>query len=56
MYYEESIINGVLCYRLTPDGIFRQFTKEQLTQRCLEEEQRAYRLQNILDRNNQYVT
>lgn len=24
MYYEEKIINGILHYRLTPDGIWRK--------------------------------
>lgn len=31
MYYEEKVINGVLCYRTTPNGEFIEKTKEQLT-------------------------
>ena len=31
MYYDEEIINGVLCYRHTPNGEFKQFTAEELT-------------------------
>lgn len=36
MYYEECIKNGVLCYRLTPDGEWQQKTQEQLTEMLLE--------------------
>ena len=31
MYYEEKIINGVLCYRTTPNGEWEQFTLEALS-------------------------
>ena len=31
MYYEEVVINGVLCHRGTPDGEWIPFTAEQLT-------------------------
>lgn len=35
MYYEEKIINDVLCHRGTPDGDWRPFTAEQLTTKLL---------------------
>lgn len=31
MYYEEKVINGILCYRLTPNGKFKEYTKKELT-------------------------
>jgi len=31
MYYEEKIVDGILCYRETPDGEWIPFTVEQLT-------------------------
>ena len=33
MYYKEEIINGVLCYQLTPNGEFQEYSKEELTKR-----------------------
>lgn len=31
MYHREEIINGVLCYKTTPNGEWIEYTKEQLT-------------------------
>jgi hypothetical protein len=31
MYYDEKMINGVLCSRSTPDGKWEPFTLEELT-------------------------
>ncbi len=31
MYYAEEVVNGVLCWRDTPDGKWNPFTTEQLT-------------------------
>ena len=31
MYYEEKIINGILCYRCYPDGEWRELSKKDLT-------------------------
>ena len=33
MYYEEQMINGVMCYRTDPDGEFTPYTLEALSQR-----------------------
>jgi hypothetical protein len=45
MYYDEQVINGVLCHRGTPNGKWIPFTVEQLTARLQElkaaEQQRA---------------
>lgn len=32
MYYEEKVINGVLCYRHSPDDAWTEYGKEQLTE------------------------
>jgi len=31
MFYEEKVINGILCHRGTPDGVWIPFTLESLT-------------------------
>lgn len=35
MYYEEKVIDGVLCWRDTPDGEWVLFTPRQLTEKIL---------------------
>ena len=35
MYYKEEIINGILCYKLTPKGEWHEMTKEQLTKKLM---------------------
>jgi len=39
MYYEEKVINGILCYRFSPDAEWKEFTAEKLTMRLLKSEQ-----------------
>lgn len=36
MYYEEQVINGVLCWRGSPDGGWEPKTLQQLTEMVLE--------------------
>lgn len=33
MYYSEKVIDGVLCWRGTPNGAWTQFTAKALTER-----------------------
>lgn len=33
MYYKEEIVNGILCWRGTPKGKWKEFSKEELTAR-----------------------
>jgi hypothetical protein len=33
MYYKEDVINGVLCCKTTPNGEWRELSKETLTNR-----------------------
>ena len=35
MHYEENVINGVICWRGTPNGKWIQKTPEQLTERIM---------------------
>lgn len=41
MYHEETVINGVLCWRGTPDGEWTQYTPEALTVALTSERARA---------------
>jgi hypothetical protein len=34
MYYEEKIIDGILCYRYKPNGDWTKFTIESLSERA----------------------
>lgn len=36
MYYEETVVNGVLCFRTTPNTPFVEFSKERLTAKIKE--------------------
>ena len=40
MYYEEKIVNGVLCFRTTPHTPFVEFSKEKLTEKIGELEKK----------------
>ncbi len=40
MYYEEKVINGVLCFRTMPNTPFVEFSKERLTTKIAELEQK----------------
>jgi hypothetical protein len=39
MFHEEKVINGVLCWRGTPNGEWIPFTMEQLTRKLIEEKE-----------------
>lgn len=38
MYYKETIIDGVLCFKLSPNGEWKEFSKETLSKRVMEAE------------------
>ena len=46
MYYEEKIINGVLCYRTTPDDFFRPLSRERMTERIIDLENKLKMVSN----------
>jgi len=41
MYYEEKIINGVLCWRGTPAGEWRECTPQRITIKLVEAQQQS---------------
>lgn len=41
MYYEEQVVNGVLCYRTTPRGPWHHVSAETLTTRLLAAQKQA---------------
>lgn len=47
MWYEERIINGVLCFRGTPNGDWHEFTKESLTKDLIEARKKIEELEAI---------
>jgi len=48
MYHEEKVINGVLCWRVTPDGEWTQYTPEALTVALTAERSRAIDMESGL--------
>ena len=41
MYYEEKIINGVMCYRIDPNDEFKPYSIEELSQQYAFQKRRA---------------
>lgn len=35
MYYKEEVVNGILCWKDTPNGKWNPFTSEQLTMQLM---------------------
>ena len=54
MYHEEKIIDGVLCFRSTPKGLFQPYTAKLLTEKIvkLKEKinQQADEIENLAER------
>jgi hypothetical protein len=48
MYHEEKMINGILCWRGTPNGEFIQYTLEQMTAKYTEMKELGRDLSNII--------
>ena len=40
MYYEEKLIDGILCYRCTPNGDWTKFSIETLSKRAYDDRQK----------------
>lgn len=55
MYHEEKVIDGVLCWRGTPDGKWTQYTAEALTIALTAERARAKDLEDGLYKHMQKV-
>ena len=52
MYYEEQIINGVLCWRNDPDGPWTTFSHVALSERVLRNTQQIADLTAKLEQRN----
>lgn len=50
MYYQERVINGILHFRLTPDGEFREVSKEELTRRLERARELLYEANERIER------
>lgn len=53
MYYEEKIIDGVLCFRTTPKGEFKPMSSNKLTDRLI---QANNNLRNFVIEKNTLLT
>ena len=49
MYYEEKVIDGVLCWRGSPDGEWSRKTTEQLTQMLIDTKRQLARYKRAID-------
>lgn len=50
MYYEEKVIDGVLCWRNTPDGEWTQFKSDALTIALRAERVRSKKLEEDFEK------
>lgn len=48
MYYEEKIINGILCYRNSPNDEFRELSKTKITLKYMDRKQKVNDLIELL--------
>ena len=49
MYYREDIINGVLCYKHSPNGKWFEISKEALSKRVIEAEKELRVLKEYIE-------
>jgi len=50
MYYKEKIINGILHYKITPDGEWKEIPKEILSKRVQGAETEVLKLIEIIEK------
>jgi len=50
MYYKEKIINGILHYKTTPEGEWKEVSKETLSKRLQEAETKVLKLTEIIEK------
>jgi len=48
MYYKEEVINGVLCWKGSPNGEWHPLTAKQLTERLIKAEAEFIRLDDLI--------
>ena len=56
MYYKEEIINGILHYKLTPNGEWQEVSKETLSKRTKEAEAKVWELTQLIQKMNEVVS
>jgi hypothetical protein len=49
MYYLERVIDGILCYRLTPNGTWHELSNKELTKRLLAAEAKISELTTLME-------
>jgi hypothetical protein len=49
MYYEEKIIDGVLCFRIRPQDSFKQYSIEFLSEEVIKLRELTYELQEQIN-------
>lgn len=50
MYYKEEIINGILCFKLTPNGEWKEVSKRVLCERVKEAEKKVFELTQLVNK------
>lgn len=50
MYYKEEIINGILCFKLTPNGEWKEVSKRALCERVKEAEKKVFELTQLVNK------
>lgn len=48
MYYREEVINGILCFKTTPNGEWKQVSAQEMTTRLLNAKDTIFQLQEVL--------
>lgn len=56
MYYKEEIINGILHYKLTPNGEWQEVSKETLSKRTKEAEAKVWELTQLIKKMSEVVS
>lgn len=55
MYYEEAIVNGVLCFKTTPDGEWRMVSANALSYRVFTAESKLEKAKAVLEKCRAYI-
>lgn len=53
MYYQEKVINGILCCKLSPNGEWIELSKQTLTERLMKYKKALQIIQNF-DEDDEY--
>ena len=55
MYYKETIINGVLYFKITPNGEWKEVSKETLSKRVVEAEAKVKELNEFINNIHEQI-